>query len=436
MTPATHHDQLDSISIHTDSAASTPRADHLSSAHQLDQPPPRLRFMCSFGGKILPRPHDNQLRYVGGDTRIIAVSRHTSFSALLSKLAKIAGTPNISVKYQLPNEDLDALISVSNDEDVENMMDEYERIGSRTARLRLFLFHDQSRTSSISSLLDGSTRRESWFLDALNGGGGGSTAGAPLLERGLSEASSIVSEVPDYLFGLDNSDDPAAAQLREPKARTRSNLADCISYSDPGSPAPVLSSTPFSSASPAAIQSVPDLPPVKTKMDNPAPPIRSSSSGRPVEAVNSIDPPISIPAGSVQSNTVWRQYNPEPHYPGLTAVTSVQPMPVYYIPGPVHPGNYPVQPVPVQAQYVQLQPPSTGQQLPVGYLPAGMGMGAIHGVPAGGMMRPIAMDLDTYEGHGRLVSDGYYGPVQVYPGQVTAASAGERAAAPSEAMGS
>ncbi|KAM1043753.1 hypothetical protein PS2_034708 [Malus domestica] len=38
----------------------------------------RVRFMCSFGGKILPRPHDNQLRYVGGDTRIVVVHRTVS----------------------------------------------------------------------------------------------------------------------------------------------------------------------------------------------------------------------------------------------------------------------------------------------------------------------------------------------------------------------
>lgn len=69
----------------TDSVASSPRSDHFHEA------PPRVRFMCSFGGKILPRPHDNQLRYVGGDTRIVAVHRSISFPALLLKLSKLSG---------------------------------------------------------------------------------------------------------------------------------------------------------------------------------------------------------------------------------------------------------------------------------------------------------------------------------------------------------
>lgn len=97
------------------------------------------------------------------------------------------GAANVTVKYQLPNEDLDALISVTTDEDVENMMEEYDRLAQsqnpRSARLRLFLFQtgDSSRASSISSLLSGSANRDHWFLDALNAGGSA-------LERGRSEA--------------------------------------------------------------------------------------------------------------------------------------------------------------------------------------------------------------------------------------------------------
>lgn len=177
-----HPADLDSTSS-PDSTTSTPHSDH---HHRLTADlethhPPRVRFMCSFGGKILPRPHDNQLRYVGGDTRIVAVHRHTTtYSSLLNKLSKISNTRNLTLKYQLPNEDLDALITVTTDEDVENMIDEYDRFHQNSSQsqskpspwLRLFLFSNDSvsRTSSISSLLDGSTKREHWFLDALNGG--------------------------------------------------------------------------------------------------------------------------------------------------------------------------------------------------------------------------------------------------------------------------
>ncbi|KAH7569020.1 hypothetical protein JRO89_XS06G0090000 [Xanthoceras sorbifolium] len=290
-----------------DSVTSSPRSEHLHDLH-----PTRVRFMCSFGGKILPRPHDNQLRYVGGDTRIVAVNRSTTFSSLLTKLSKIAGSNNISVKYQLPNEDLDALISVTTDEDVDNMMEEYDRVAQnhnpRSARLRLFLFTqgDESRNSSISSLLDGSTNRENWFLDALNS--------RAALERGRSEASSIVSEVPDYLFGLENYEEP---QPREPKLKIRPILHENVSVSDPGSPAPVVSSS-FCSTSSATIapSNMPDLPPVKTKPDNPAPVMESKQSGQ-VDGLTDIETvgPQTVQQTAYSGQPMWH-YVPESCYPG------------------------------------------------------------------------------------------------------------------------
>ncbi|EEF37724.1 ATP binding protein, putative [Ricinus communis] len=385
-----HASELDSVA--TDSVASSPRSDNFG-PHDT-----RVRFMCSFGGKILPRPHDNQLRYVGGDTRIVAVHRSTTYSALLTKLSKLSGIPNVTVKYQLPNEDLDALISVTTDEDVENMIEEYDRVSlnqnPRSARLRLFLFPkgEDSRASSISSLLDGSTNREHWFLDALNSGS--------WLERGRSEASSIVSEVPDYLFGLDIADD-----TREPKLKTRHFIHDNVSASDPGSPAPVVSS-PYCSTS-SAVPAIPDLPPVKTKIDNPDPipqpkQIPLETSSEPIE--QTVTQPTSYPGNPVM------HYIPNPHYPGHT----VQQIPVYYVPGSVPPpGNVPVH---IRPQYVQQYPVSTGQ-MPIGYHPQLPGMGQIYG---GAGMRPMTAGMDPYDG-GRVVSDGvnqqvYYGVRNMVPG--------------------
>lgn len=108
---------------------------------------PRVKIMCSYSGRIQPRPHDNQLSYFGGETKILAVDRSVRFPSLLSRLAALhAATPPapIRFKYQLPGEDLDALISVTNDEDLGHMMAEYDRLhasGAKpAARLRLFLF--------------------------------------------------------------------------------------------------------------------------------------------------------------------------------------------------------------------------------------------------------------------------------------------------------
>lgn len=180
--------------------------------------------MCSSGGSILPRPHDHQLRYVGGDTRIVSVSRHISFSDLSSKLSRQFGVA-MAIKYQLPSEDLDALVSVTSEEDLENMMEEYDRLqmaaagsaGNRSApRLRLFLFPQKmidGRSSSLSDLLDNDHQsREKWFVDALNG--------MPILPRMRSEASSLFSETPDYLFGFDSAVDHESWGGRPPTERS------------------------------------------------------------------------------------------------------------------------------------------------------------------------------------------------------------------------
>ncbi|KAH6815161.1 kinase superfamily with octicosapeptide/Phox/Bem1p domain-containing protein [Perilla frutescens var. frutescens] len=100
----------------------------------------KLKILCSFGGKILPRPSDGKLRYVGGETRIISISKNPSWEELMKKIAGMCNQPHL-IKYQLPGEDLDALISVSSDEDMQNMIDEYYGIDEPegSQRLRIFL---------------------------------------------------------------------------------------------------------------------------------------------------------------------------------------------------------------------------------------------------------------------------------------------------------
>lgn len=39
-----------------------------------------LKFLCSYGGRILPRYPDGKLRYHGGETRVLSVDRSISFS--------------------------------------------------------------------------------------------------------------------------------------------------------------------------------------------------------------------------------------------------------------------------------------------------------------------------------------------------------------------
>lgn len=332
------------------------------------------------------------------------------------------------MKYQLPNEDLDALISVSTDEDVENMMDEYDRIAQnqnpRSSRLRLFLFtkniageeeDNDSRASSISSLLDSSVNREQWFLDALNLGSSASATAVSNgrgIERVRSEVSSIVSEVPDYLFGLDNFDEtapPHELRDRDPRAKIRREVS---TLSDPGSPRRDVPS-PYGSTSSAPVMrsSTPELqPPVQIKPESLEPVSTPKSDPKPEQVIQQ--------GNHHPVNSQW-QYAPGPqvHYQS----------PVYYVPGSVQQGNHMVQQGNHMVQPVQMP----GQYLPqYHHVPMGYhhqpqphqipGPVPVPGQVYGGTVRPVMMAVD---GVNRTA---YYGmktpgPVHMYhhhPGMV------------------
>ncbi|KAM4087261.1 hypothetical protein ACJW30_10G164700 [Castanea mollissima] len=191
-----------SYSSYPDSRDSSPRSREIDCENQSWEEPPssnyKVKFMCSYNGKIQPRPHDNQLAYVGGETKILAVDRSIKFSAIKSKLSSICNDADLCFKYQLPGEDLDALISVTNDEDLEHMMLEYDRLlrgSAKPARLRLFLFPVNSAPASFSTGDPKSERQ--WFVDALN---------SVQLEGSSPPAAAAAAAAagnPDFLFGLD-----------------------------------------------------------------------------------------------------------------------------------------------------------------------------------------------------------------------------------------
>ncbi|WOH10286.1 hypothetical protein DCAR_0729753 [Daucus carota subsp. sativus] len=133
-------------------------------------PNPKLRLMCSYGGQIIPRADKKSLFYSSGETRIVAVDRRTTLSNLNTFMAHLSRTlfnnRPFSLKYQIPSEDIDSLISVTTDEDLQNMIEEHERAGSSGApgRIRLFLF--PTKPESVGTvLLD--AKSETWFNDAL-----------------------------------------------------------------------------------------------------------------------------------------------------------------------------------------------------------------------------------------------------------------------------
>ncbi|XP_062083186.1 uncharacterized protein LOC133789347 [Humulus lupulus] len=146
-----------------------------SSSSPEDLPPSpknRFKFLCSHGGKILPRPADGHLKYVGGETRVIAVPRHISFSELNKRLSDMIseGDNNMVLKYQLGPEDLDALVSVRTDEDLKHMLHEYDRQAETTEgspKLRTFLFPSPPQPALMESHCNNSIEQR--YIDAING---------------------------------------------------------------------------------------------------------------------------------------------------------------------------------------------------------------------------------------------------------------------------
>lgn len=130
----------------------------------------KLKAMCSFGGKILPRPSDGKLRYVGGETRVIRIRKDITWKVLWQKVVAIYDLTHI-VKYQLPGEDFDALVTVSCDEDLQNMLEECNVLedGDPSKKLRIFLFSISDLDDAHSSLTNSDVDSEYQYVVAING---------------------------------------------------------------------------------------------------------------------------------------------------------------------------------------------------------------------------------------------------------------------------
>ncbi|XP_010417624.1 PREDICTED: uncharacterized protein LOC104703316 [Camelina sativa] len=130
----------------------------------------KVKILCSFGGKILPRPGDSKLRYVGGDTHIISIRKDISWPELRQKILEIYYQTRV-VKYQLPGEDLDALVSVSCEEDLQNMLEEYNEMENRggSQKLRMFLFSISDMDDALLGVNKNDADSEFQYVVAVNG---------------------------------------------------------------------------------------------------------------------------------------------------------------------------------------------------------------------------------------------------------------------------
>ncbi|XP_022737491.1 uncharacterized protein LOC111290447 [Durio zibethinus] len=244
-----------------DSVESSPRS---RTENTYDDPLPavpgaRLRLMCSFGGHIMPRPHDKSLCYVCGETRLVAVDRHCSLSAVCSRLSRalLNGRP-FTLKYQLPNEDLDSLVSVATDEDLENMIEEYDRLTASSAssgtssRIRLFLFLNKPDTAASMGPLLNDAKSETWFVDALNGSG--------LMPRGNSDSATM-----ETLLNLEGEFEAQEGANKQNKQAKNDNAVHDVQYSLPDDSSMVEKTSSFGSSS--SSPSMSNLPPIRVRVD-------------------------------------------------------------------------------------------------------------------------------------------------------------------------
>lgn len=81
---------------------------------------------------------------------------------LLLKLGQLCGTC-VSLRCQLPSEDLDALVSVTSDEDLANLIEEYDRAASppSSLKIRAFLSPPKSLTKTLPSCSSASSSSSS-----------------------------------------------------------------------------------------------------------------------------------------------------------------------------------------------------------------------------------------------------------------------------------
>ncbi|XP_022733488.1 protein eyes shut-like [Durio zibethinus] len=255
-----------------DSIDSSPRSRNTDSWDDPAPPPTlhsKVRLMCSYGGTIVPRPHDKALCYIGGDTRMVVVERNTSLSSLHHRLSLslLQGRP-FTLKYQLPSEDLDSLISVTTNEDLENMIDEYDRTCSQTtpssksSRIRLFLFPLNPEgipvsSHSIGPIINNSTKSDEWFLNALNGTG--------LLDRGFSDSATNVN----CLLGLDDDRQGNVVEVglkdEGSGSQKNMNLKSQDVHSVPDSP---MLETTSSFGSTSSSPSLANLPPIRVHAED------------------------------------------------------------------------------------------------------------------------------------------------------------------------
>ncbi|XP_062187256.1 serine/threonine-protein kinase EDR1-like [Phragmites australis] len=132
--------------------------------------PMKIKFICNFGGTFLPRPSDGELRYVGGERHLVQINRDMSWYELTCKTTKLIRQAH-TIKYHLPGEQLNMLISITSDDDLRHMIDECIVLDGNKERLTMYLFSANDDEHNVHFLVERSSdaEKEAQFIALVNG---------------------------------------------------------------------------------------------------------------------------------------------------------------------------------------------------------------------------------------------------------------------------
>jgi tRNA A-37 threonylcarbamoyl transferase component Bud32 len=179
----------------------------------------RMKFLCNFGGRFLPRPIDGELRYVGGEKHLIQISREMSWQGLISKTTKLIRQAHI-VKYHLPGEQVNVLISVASDDDVYHMIDECIVLEESKERPTMYLFTDEDDEHHVHFVVGSSSDEdtEAQYIALINGYGY-TGPGEKLSAQGPGSTSA--SDLDQLMFDIDD-EGSLAGRIEEASSCIRS----------------------------------------------------------------------------------------------------------------------------------------------------------------------------------------------------------------------
>ncbi|KAK3275559.1 hypothetical protein CYMTET_16315 [Cymbomonas tetramitiformis] len=109
---------------------------------------PKMKVMCRWGGTVCRNEGSYEATYIGGETKLIHLSRHATLVQLELMLQPLLDIhpSQFCIKYQLAGAGLDELVQISDQDDIKNFFEEADElqrkmsVGSGCAYMRIYLF--------------------------------------------------------------------------------------------------------------------------------------------------------------------------------------------------------------------------------------------------------------------------------------------------------